>query len=822
MTVVSAFDGEFNVTDNFVCMFFGYNQFEGSLYDQLWVYNRSNSWWTELSYNFNEAPAARVGHSLLTIDEPKSQVSTPKERKGRVTFESLFGSVLSMSPPPSTSQLVVMYGGFNGVSYMRDSLWLWNPNSLEWSLLFQNDLSNSVAPPPTAFQSAVFYNNSLVVFGGECSCGSNIYNFVWSYNFDSLNWTFLAVGPDGGGPRSRHSAVVWNDSMYVFGGCTWFCIPTNELWWFDFPTGTWNNVSDVNSTAWPVARSEHVGVLLDSGLMAVYGGIGADGSILNDAWLFNFTDQTWRQVFPEGVPALGWAEQGAVVVDGKSVIMFGGTSSNQAVSPQTVAFFQWNVESDGTAGDWNNLTTPMLAPVYTPLAAISSNSEVIYFVDRVSGLFARYLVGEQYWETLPSALSSKRSIESMGLVYLNSSFLVTLQQNLMDLSYTLLGFYNVDFNSWNVAKLEVAVSQFSSVNLVPETSTALVLGGQTLISIDLNSVNYTTMYAPPLPCPYGHSAVLLNDTLFVFGVDQTVYLTYQVSTDYWSNQTWPAHSVLPLSPPFARQYTTVVAMGVKVLLIGGVDSVGNIFSDLWELNSISMNWTKVETPAGGPRPRMWATGASRNTTLYLFGGSTGFEYLQDFWQISLGCNPGSACINAYYYSASCEICANGSYSSSPGSTSCNPCPFGLTTTTVGATSSEDCTQCEPDYCHHGNCNATLRGAVCICEPGYLNLDNCRFPWIWCVATIGAVLTVGLGIGGIRRYQKKLALKQNTIDQQLEEISELTNVWKIDPLEVTWISKINSGGFGEVWRCEWRENIVATKKLHQHWVIDIEV
>jgi len=85
------------------------------------------------------------------------------------------------------------------------------------------------------------------------------------------------------------------------------------------------------------------------------------------------------------------------------------------------------------------------------------------------------------------------------------------------------------------------------------------------------------------------------------------------------------------------------------------------------------------------------------------------------------------------------------------------------------------------------------------------------------------------------YMKYQSMRE-LVKKKEKEIELLTDLWKIDEAEIEWIEPVSRGkidrffdflmfhsksillgGFGEVWKCEWREHVVAVKKLMKHWM-----
>jgi len=99
-----------------------------------------------------------------------------------------------------------------------------------------------------------------------------------------------------------------------------------------------------------------------------------------------------------------------------------------------------------------------------------------------------------------------------------------------------------------------------------------------------------------------------------------------------------------------------------------------------------------------------------------------------------------------------------------------------------------------------------------------------------LAIVVTIILYQLGWYVIRRYNRMKLLVQ----EREREIELLTDLWKIDETEIEWIEHISQGrsvkislvvishvfhqgGYGEVWKCEWREHVVAVKKLLNPWI-----
>ena len=182
----------------------------------------------------------------------------------------------------------------------------------------------------------------------------------------------------------------------------------------------------------------------------------------------------------------------------------------------------------------------------------------------------------------------------------------------------------------------------------------------------------------------------------------------------------------------------------------------------------------------------------------------------------------------------CTDCPLSHYAASSNST-CSKCPNKLTTPFTGSTSRSNCSQCSPNYCHYGTCTVALQGPApsCTCQFGFTK-DNeglCTVPAYY-IAAIGfliGILLIVLVVVLIAKSRKvnkqhnselrirdsEISWRQRIVTHQSNEIAQLNNTWTIDSREVKLRRRIDKdfpGVYGEVYEAEYREIVVAVKKL----------
>jgi len=194
---------------------------------------------------------------------------------------------------------------------------------------------------PTArhCHSAVIYSRSLFMFGGysiDLSKRGEHRNDFYEYNFQSHLWSPVSTNrgefqksnsheqgsisvqepvpqqyrtqppiqsrhlqSQAPSMRHSHSAVVYQHSMYIFGGMGANSEANNDLHKFDFERGLWSTIDARGDI--PSARWGHTAVVNeDDGTMLLFGGYGI--TLLNDFYQFSFANSTWSKVKEFGSP----------------------------------------------------------------------------------------------------------------------------------------------------------------------------------------------------------------------------------------------------------------------------------------------------------------------------------------------------------------------------------------------------------------------------------------------------------------------------------------------------------------------------------------
>ena len=164
---------------------------------------------------------------------------------------------------------VIIYGGMSGINEITD-VYEFDCNKEAWSKMKQS----SNGPKPRDDHSlAKVDEERFIIFGGFVNGSRTNECWLATKQGSQLIWEQLAKdNANAPCPRASHSAAVYDEKMYIFGGQDDENNKLNDLWEFDINTQTYNPVSLPNDSYQPQPRSGHSSSICD-GKMYLFGGI---------------------------------------------------------------------------------------------------------------------------------------------------------------------------------------------------------------------------------------------------------------------------------------------------------------------------------------------------------------------------------------------------------------------------------------------------------------------------------------------------------------------------------------------------------------------
>eukprot|EP01053_Blabericola_migrator_P006543 Blabericola_migrator_1__6542@NODE_32_length_18281_cov_109_908422_g28_i0_p4_GENE_NODE_32_length_18281_cov_109_908422_g28_i0NODE_32_length_18281_cov_109_908422_g28_i0_p4_ORF_typecomplete_len534_score58_96Kelch_3/PF13415_6/2_6e02Kelch_3/PF13415_6/3_1e10Kelch_3/PF13415_6/1_7e10Kelch_3/PF13415_6/4_8e07Kelch_3/PF13415_6/6_1e03Kelch_3/PF13415_6/0_0037Kelch_3/PF13415_6/0_002Kelch_3/PF13415_6/2_2e03Kelch_4/PF13418_6/6_5e06Kelch_4/PF13418_6/8e10Kelch_4/PF13418_6/2_1e09Kelch_4/PF13418_6/1_5e07Kelch_4/PF134 len=261
-----------------------------------------------------------IDPQTLTIRRLVTSGPTPSHR---------FGHSIVADPQ---NQALILFGGRSSVASFND-VWSFSTVDHTWTLI-SGSSTTADAPSPRNWHTANFHKGSMYIVGGWSGFGE-VFGEVWRFDLAKLTWECLCPGaqkssskPSSGldsqsatavppSPASRktsdvsqstlteifglegrtcHQAVIWRESLYIYGGViNNNFVASDELWRFDLYTREWYYVPTVG--AGPGKKVSPAGALCGDnwilhGGLSTYPGIGVP---VSDVHQFDFTTSTWHR-----------------------------------------------------------------------------------------------------------------------------------------------------------------------------------------------------------------------------------------------------------------------------------------------------------------------------------------------------------------------------------------------------------------------------------------------------------------------------------------------------------------------------------------------
>jgi hypothetical protein len=169
--------------------------------------------------------------------------------------------------------------------------------------------------------SAVLYNNSMIIFGGRHS--QRILSNIYSLDFATLSWSKIEPYSKTPQARDSHSAIIYkNNDMIIFGG-NGVSGKMNDLWNFNFNLKKWTEITNSGNVLWPKARDGHNTAVIYDKYMVIYAGLDDKDNVIQDIFLYEIEKKIWNQCEIQGCPIQDKDGQSCCKI-GDVLYLFGG------------------------------------------------------------------------------------------------------------------------------------------------------------------------------------------------------------------------------------------------------------------------------------------------------------------------------------------------------------------------------------------------------------------------------------------------------------------------------------------------------------------
>jgi N-acetylneuraminic acid mutarotase len=238
-------------------------------------------------------------------------------------------------------------GGYNGYDYTNDMFKYDTVTKTSSPVDYANSAS---AFTPRSALTAVVWNGKLYTFGGWNGFSKKWFNDLHQFDFETREWKEIVAKGEVPPQRTSHSAVVYNNSMYIFAGFSGENY-MNDLYEFNFITQTWTNITEQGIGKRPAPRSRFCAAVYGQH-MYLLGGWNKV-SYFDDFYSYNFVTKEWTQICNENFSIPG-ISQYAISVFNNFLYVFGGfcAKTKECIN----RLYIYNLPEEDIGEDSNNNT----------------------------------------------------------------------------------------------------------------------------------------------------------------------------------------------------------------------------------------------------------------------------------------------------------------------------------------------------------------------------------------------------------------------------------------------------------------------------------
>jgi len=215
---------------------------------------------------------------------------------------------------------VILFGGWDGS--LNYDTWIYDLSENIWI----NKYPFNNPSPRYHLDMAYIGNNKVLLFGGNR--GSGVYDDeTWIYNLINDNWTqkFPQTKPSS---RADYGlAYISENQVLLFGGFDSFENLNDETWLYDLSNNTWNQkFPELN----PPACADHSMTHFGTDQVLLFGGTNLENN--NDTWLYDLNENNWTRIVNAIRPSTRYGHALAETnMDGSNyVVLYGGHDENGA------------------------------------------------------------------------------------------------------------------------------------------------------------------------------------------------------------------------------------------------------------------------------------------------------------------------------------------------------------------------------------------------------------------------------------------------------------------------------------------------------------
>ncbi|KEG15422.1 kelch domain-containing protein 3 [Trypanosoma grayi] len=252
-------------------------------------------------------------------------------------------------------EFLILFGG-GALHYAYNDVHFFDLKKKRWSY---KETINSEVVAPRISHSAVVYGDNMYVYGGQDVFLPTFFSDVLVLNLITFTWARLHQAPpepEGPGDRRLHTAHIYRNHMYVLMGDP--CNTPPNFWYLDLNTHKWYAVRSPGTFGKPVLPLLGHSAQVEGDHLYVFGGYRARNEpntssmvYSNSLFCYHFPTNTWREVLTRSGPRPAPRYASAMVVVSGRVYIHGGDTDGELYFDDF-----WCIDTAPAVSRWVDLT----------------------------------------------------------------------------------------------------------------------------------------------------------------------------------------------------------------------------------------------------------------------------------------------------------------------------------------------------------------------------------------------------------------------------------------------------------------------------------
>mmetsp|Transcript_10290 Transcript_10290/g.26135 ORF Transcript_10290/g.26135 Transcript_10290/m.26135 type:complete len:786 (+) Transcript_10290:111-2468(+) len=527
------------------------------------------------------------------------------------------------------NQAFYLFGGTDGIARQSD-VHAYNVETNLWQLL----RTNGTPPCARSGAQAVVWEGSVWLFGGYTKKDGEYFNDVYRFDIQKSTWCYMHTLGEPPNKRTDHSVVLYGNSMYAFGGFDGRN-RFNDLRELRLDECRWSNIT--SRPGHPRSRFGHTAVVYSNSMFIFGGWDGHD--TLQELYEYSIPSNCWFPLPCRGSPPKPRYRHSAVVC-GESMFTFGGVDKAQ------LRFADLH-EFSLTSRSWSAVVVHNAPPSARTFHKTVVHDGCMYIL----GGFDGRRQNDMHRILLCTDPQQRGAPETTTTSLAAQATRSGAHGSVGDGAEEQAALMPEDFWKWQEVRGQTGTvySPRTGHAVVVWNNCFYLFGGtdENARQSDIYCFTVSTkrwclvnpVTGTPPSARSGSKAVVYRDCVFYFGgytKKDGEYFNDLFQFDIQKSH-WTEVKCLSGNPPSVRTDHTCVIHGPSMYVFGGFDGKSR-FADLLEYNIDTKVWEEIQGGDNTPMGRFAHSACMYRSSMYIFGGWNGHDTLDDLYEFSTNTN----------------------------------------------------------------------------------------------------------------------------------------------------------------------------------------